>query len=160
MTLELAIVVMVACMIALGLIVVVVFEIIKHLSKASKTTEIDALREDNNYQNVVGLIKSKSKELKEAINSLKGTDRDDTERERERELCKKIQNDLYQMSAKYDVRNQQDYFIVMGIYLAIELITANYANNADDNAEYELSKKYLHDPVEVDRIFKKEKGDS
>lgn len=160
MTLELAIVVMVACMIALGLIVVVVFEIIKHLSKASKTTEIDALREDNNYQNVIGLIKSKSKELKEAINSLKGTDRDDTEHERDRELCKKIQNDLYQMSAKYDVRNQQDYFIVMGIYLAIESITANYANKADDKAEYQASGKYLHDPVEVDRIIKKGKGDS
>ena len=160
MTLELAVVILVACMVALGLIVVVVFEIIKQLSKASKASEINALREDNNYQTVIGLIKSESKELKEAINSLKGTDRNDTEHERECELCKKIQNDLYQMSAKYNVSNQQDYFIVMGIYLAIESITANYANKADDNAEYELSKKYLHDPVEVDRVFKKEKRDS
>ena len=75
-------------------------------------------------------------------------------------MCRKIQNDLYQMSAKYNVSNQQDYFIVMGIYLAIESITANYANKANDNAEYELSKKYLHDPVEVDRVFKSRKGDS
>lgn len=160
MTLELAIVIMVVCMLALGLIAVVVFEIIKQLSKASKTAEIDALREDNNYQNVVGLIKSESKELKEAIISLKGADRDDTEHERERELCKKIQNDLYQMSAKYDVRNQQDYYIVMGIYLAIESITANYTNKANDNTEYQASKKYLQDPVDVDRTFKVRKGDS
>ena len=160
MTLELAIVIMIACMVALGLIVVVVFEIIKQLSKVSKTAEIDALREDNNYQNVVGLIKSESKELKEAIISLKGTDRDDTEHERQRELCKKIQNDLYQMSAKYNVRNQQDYYIVMGIYLAIESITVNYANNADDNADYQMSKKFLRVPVDVDRIFKSRKGDS
>lgn len=149
MTLELAIVIMVACMVALGLIVEILFEIVKRRhDKASKASEINALREDNNYQTVIGLIKSESKELKEAINSLKGSGRNDTEHERERELCKKIQNDLYQMSAKYNVSNQQDYFIVMGIYLAIESITANYANKADDDTEHQAPKMFVHFPKE------------
>lgn len=68
--------------------------------------------------------------------------------ERECELCKKIQNDLYQMSAKYNVSNQQDYFIVMGIYLAIELIAKNYVNKTDDDTEHQAPKMFVHFPKE------------
>ena len=68
--------------------------------------------------------------------------------EKDCELCKKIQNDLYQMSAKYNVSNQQDYFIVMGIYLAIELIAKNYVNKADDDTEHQAPKMFVHFPKE------------
>ncbi len=160
MTLELAVIILVACMVALGVMLMIVLEAIKkRLNKTDRAIEVNALRTDYNYNAVVGWGKSAFKELKEIIKPPKSDDNGVALSERERELCKKIQSDLYQMSAKYNVRNQQDFFVVMGIYLAIESITANYANNADDNADYQASKKYLRVPVEVDRIFKKGKGD-
>lgn len=161
MTLELAVIILVACMVALGIMLEIVLEAIKkRLNKTDRAIEVNALRTDHSYTALAGWGKSAFKELKEIIKPPKSGDNSAALSERERELCKKIQNDLYQMSAKYDVRNQQDYYIVMGIYLAIESITANYANNADDNAEYQASKKYLQDPVDVDRILKERKGDS
>lgn len=158
MTLELAVIILVACMVALGIMLEIVLEAIKkRLNKTDRTIDLDT---EYSYNAVVGWGKSALNELKGMIKPPKSDDNGVALSERQRELCKKIQNDLYQMSAKYDVRNQQDYYIVMGIYLAIESITANYANNADDNTEYQASKKYLQDPVDVDRILKVRKGDS
>lgn len=161
MTLELAVIILVACMVALGIMLEIVLEVIKkRLNKTDRAIEVNALRTDYSYNALSGWGKSAFKELKEIIKPPKSGDDSAALSERERELCKKIQNDLYQMSAKYNVSNQQDYFIVMGIYLAIDLIAKNHANNADDNADYQASKKFLRVPVEVDRIFKKGKGDS
>lgn len=158
MTLELAVIILVACMVALGIMLEIVLEVIKkRLNKTDRTIDLDT---EYSYNAVVDWGKSALNELKGMIKPPESGDNGVALSERERELCKMIQNDLYQMSAKYNVRNQQDYFIVMGIYLAIESITANYANESDNNAEYELSKRYLHDPVEVDRVFKKEKRDN
>ena len=133
MTLELAVIILVACMVALGVMLMIVLEAIKkRLNKTDKT--IDWCTEYS-YNPVVGWGKSALNELKEIIKSPESGDNGVALSERDRDLLKKIQNDLYQLSAKYTVSNQQDYFIVMDIYLSMELIKANDANKADDNKE-------------------------
>jgi len=154
MTLELAVTILVVCMVALGIIIGAVHEIIRRrLNKAINMIDKNEIYINYANSNIHELELFLHKKLADAPSAKKIILKDD-------DLLRNIQNDLYQLSAKYNVCNQQDYFIVMGIYLSIELITANYANKADGNAEYQVSKMFLHDPVEVDRIFKKGKGDS